>query len=64
MADICDALSAKRPYRDALPIERVLQIMAADVPHALDHSCFEVLKTIASQHKSDVSPAVEVQKPR
>jgi HD-GYP domain-containing protein (c-di-GMP phosphodiesterase class II) len=51
MADIYDALSAKRPYRDALPLEKVLDIISKDVPHALDESCFEALKTIAQQEK-------------
>jgi HD-GYP domain-containing protein (c-di-GMP phosphodiesterase class II) len=35
IADIFDALSAKRPYRDALPNEKVFAIMrkdAEDVP--------------------------------
>jgi putative nucleotidyltransferase with HDIG domain len=47
MADIYDALSAKRPYRDALPTEKVLEIISREVPHALDESCFEALKAIA-----------------
>jgi len=45
VADIYDALSAKRPYRDALPLETVLEIMQRDAPHALDGSCFEALKS-------------------
>jgi putative nucleotidyltransferase with HDIG domain len=44
VADIYDALTAKRPYRDAMPAEKALSIMAGDVPHALDESCFEALK--------------------
>jgi|HubBroStandDraft_1064217.scaffolds.fasta_scaffold64176_2 HD-GYP domain-containing protein (c-di-GMP phosphodiesterase class II) len=58
-ADIYDALSAKRPYRDALPTEKVLEIMAADVPHALDQACFEALKTTVHQSKPDPEPAVK-----
>lgn len=49
VADIYDALSAKRPYRDALPVEKVLEIMARDVPHALDASCFEALKSLVAR---------------
>jgi putative nucleotidyltransferase with HDIG domain len=45
VADIYDALAAKRPYRDALPLEKVLGIISSDVPRALDPSCFEALKT-------------------
>jgi putative nucleotidyltransferase with HDIG domain len=45
VADIYDALSAKRPYRDALPLEKVFSIMQKDSPHALDPDCFEALKS-------------------
>jgi HD-GYP domain-containing protein (c-di-GMP phosphodiesterase class II) len=52
MADIYDALSAKRPYRDALPTEKVIEIISKEVPHALDESCFEALKAIAQSAES------------
>ncbi|MBC7924985.1 MAG: HD domain-containing protein [Bryobacteraceae bacterium] len=44
VADIYDALAAKRPYRDALPLETVFEIIAKDAPKALDAQCFEALK--------------------
>ncbi len=44
VSDIYDALAAKRPYRDALPLEAVLDIMQRDSPRALDGTCFEALK--------------------
>jgi HD-GYP domain-containing protein (c-di-GMP phosphodiesterase class II) len=44
VADVCDALSAKRPYRDALPRERVLQIMGADAGAGLCPECFAGLE--------------------
>lgn len=44
VADVYDALSARRAYREALPQEKVMSIMAREVPHALDLSCFEALK--------------------
>jgi HD-GYP domain-containing protein (c-di-GMP phosphodiesterase class II) len=47
VADIFDALFSARPYRAAMPIEKVLEIMSKDVPHALDAECFEVLKSLA-----------------
>jgi putative nucleotidyltransferase with HDIG domain len=47
VADIYDALSAKRPYRDALPKGEVLSIIGKDVPRALDAQCFEALSSIA-----------------
>jgi HD-GYP domain-containing protein (c-di-GMP phosphodiesterase class II) len=43
VADIFDALSAKRPYRDALPLDTVFNIMRKDVPHALNAACLEAL---------------------
>lgn len=44
VSDIFDALSAKRPYRDSLPLETVFEIMRKDVPHALDGACLEALE--------------------
>jgi HD-GYP domain-containing protein (c-di-GMP phosphodiesterase class II) len=43
VADIYDALAAKRPYRDALPLEKVLAIMQKDAPHAIDAQCLDAL---------------------
>jgi putative nucleotidyltransferase with HDIG domain len=43
VADIFDALRAKRPYRDSLPLERVFEIMRADAPRALDLPSLEAL---------------------
>jgi len=43
VADIFDALAAKRPYRDALPIEKVFQIMKKDAPQAIDAQCLDAL---------------------
>lgn len=44
VADIFDALSAKRPYRDSLPRERVFEILRKDIPHALDADCVAALE--------------------
>ena len=44
VADIFDALTAKRPYRDGLPLEDVFRLMRKDTPHALDPLCVEVLQ--------------------
>ena len=46
VADVYDALSSKRPYRSALAKSEVFQIMALDVPHALDADCFAALKSL------------------
>ena len=44
VADIFDALSAKRPYRDSLPLETVFEIMHKDAPHAIDATCLKALQ--------------------
>jgi putative nucleotidyltransferase with HDIG domain len=44
VADIFDALSAKRPYRDALPREEVFRIMRSETPHGLDGACVNALE--------------------
>ena len=55
VSDIYDALAAKRPYRDALPLETVLAMMGRDTPHALDATCFEALKWSAGSANSVAS---------
>ncbi|HEX6041272.1 HD-GYP domain-containing protein [Longimicrobium sp.] len=45
VADVCDALSAERPYRGALPREQVLGIMRADAGPGLCPDCFHALET-------------------
>lgn len=49
VADVFDALRAKRPYRDALPLEKVFSIMLEDTPHALDSTCLEALMESKSE---------------
>lgn len=44
VADIFDALAAKRPYRDSLPLAKVFEILRKDAPRALDPSCIEALE--------------------
>ena len=43
-ADIFDAITAKRPYRDAIPVPRVLEMMAENLGTAIDPDCFAALK--------------------
>jgi HD-GYP domain-containing protein (c-di-GMP phosphodiesterase class II) len=62
VADIFDALHAKRPYRDGMPLEKVFQMLRSDAPHALDLPCVEAL--IASKTNSEpvafIQPEVAV----
>jgi putative nucleotidyltransferase with HDIG domain len=53
-ADIFDALTADRPYRPAMPIDKALAIMTDMVGPALDPRCFAALKRAIKQ----VDPAI------
>ena len=44
VADIFDALSAERPYKPALPPEKVHEIMTDMVGSAIDGPCYEALR--------------------
>jgi len=44
VADVFDALTADRPYRAAMPVEKALGIMRADVGTAFDAKCFGALE--------------------
>lgn len=44
VADIFDAISAERPYRKAMPLSKVLEIMDENVNTALDPECFAALQ--------------------
>lgn len=46
VADVFDALTAKRPYRDALPLVEVYKILDRDAGAALDADCIAALKAI------------------
>lgn len=49
VADIYDALAAKRPYRDAMPFEKVLGIMQSEGTQKLDARCLDALITVQRQ---------------
>ena len=46
VADVAEALSAERPYRDALGPDEVLEIMAREAGTSLDAEAFEALVTL------------------
>ncbi len=52
-ADVFDALSAKRPYRDALPLVTVYEIMDKDAGAALDPECIAALKSVYPTELTD-----------
>lgn len=45
-ADIFDAITAERPYRGAIPVDKTLAIMAESIGTAIDKECFVHLKSI------------------
>jgi putative nucleotidyltransferase with HDIG domain len=44
VADVYQALTEKRPYRESLPLDVVFDMMDRDVPHRLDPDCLRALK--------------------
>ncbi|AVX05006.1 cyclic di-GMP phosphodiesterase response regulator RpfG [Maritalea myrionectae] len=57
VADIFDALTADRPYRAAMPVEKALGIMREMVDDAIDRNCFTAL--CAAIAKFDQLPTIE-----
>jgi HD-GYP domain-containing protein (c-di-GMP phosphodiesterase class II) len=43
-ADIFDAITAQRPYREAIPVPHTLEMMAEMTGSAIDLECFDALK--------------------
>ncbi|MBW3806162.1 HD domain-containing protein [Aeromonas jandaei] len=43
-ADIFDAITAKRPYRGAIPVPQALEMMAENLGSAIDPDCFAALQ--------------------
>ncbi|MBU6505371.1 MAG: HD domain-containing protein [Betaproteobacteria bacterium] len=56
-ADIFDALSAERPYRPAIPVDRTLDMMQKIVGTALDPRCMDALRTAVQAVERDYATA-------
>jgi putative nucleotidyltransferase with HDIG domain len=50
VADICEAMSAKRPYRDAMPWPRIQEWMAKDAGKGVDRECLRALERWQDRH--------------
>jgi putative nucleotidyltransferase with HDIG domain len=48
VADVFDALTADRPYRSAMPLEKAMSIMVADAGSAFDPDCVQALERVAA----------------
>jgi putative nucleotidyltransferase with HDIG domain len=55
VADVFQALSESRPYRQGLPPETVFSIMHKDIPHRLDADCLAVLESRESRITSSMA---------
>ncbi|MEO1169538.1 MAG: HD domain-containing phosphohydrolase [Pseudomonadota bacterium] len=49
ICDYFDALTADRPYRAAMSVDKALDIIGAEVGGAIDASCFEALKAMVAE---------------
>ncbi len=49
VADVTEALAAKRPYRDGMPAERIIGILKSDSGTAFDHDCVQALIQFADK---------------
>jgi putative nucleotidyltransferase with HDIG domain len=56
VADIYDALAANRPYRAAIPPQKVLAMLKADAPNKLDATCIEALAGCIDYGLPEVAP--------
>ncbi len=61
VADVGEALSAKRPYRDALPPSKVLAIMSEEAGTKLDPTIFEAFEAVLPQWSSLVAAENQVE---
>ena len=50
VADMYDALSGDRPYRERLRLDQVLAMLHRDAPHAIDSTCLEALESFAENY--------------
>ncbi len=61
VADICEAMSAKRPYRDAMPWERIHSIMSKDAGDGIDPECFAALESWLERNSLDSRVEAQLQ---
>ena len=57
VADVFDALTADRPYRSAMSLEKALGIMRADLGTAFDPNCFAALERALASIQGDLARA-------
>src|SRR3954468_6641272 len=57
VADVYEALTAERPYREALPVGRALEIVREDTPHRLDRDAVAALEEFVAAPLGGLSAA-------
>ena len=60
VADVYDALTADRVYREAWPAERALALLDDDTGSAFDAGCVAALRSIVAPKRPEPSPVVSV----
>jgi HD-GYP domain-containing protein (c-di-GMP phosphodiesterase class II) len=58
IADVYEALTADRPYRGPLPVEKALDIVAWEVPGRLDRGVFAALESHLGRSTDPLGPGV------
>ena len=56
VADIYEALTAERPYREPMPAAKALAIVDGDTPHRLDRDVRDALETYLQDSAADAAP--------
>jgi HD-GYP domain-containing protein (c-di-GMP phosphodiesterase class II) len=57
VADICDALRASRPYREGLPVERVIDIVDREASTGLDRDCVDAMRQVLLDGRASAADA-------
>ncbi len=63
VADVYDALTAHRVYREAWPAERALALLEEETGAAFDPTCVAALRTIVASEQPELSPVQPVREP-
>jgi HD-GYP domain-containing protein (c-di-GMP phosphodiesterase class II) len=63
VADVYDALTADRVYREAWPAERALALLEEETGTAFDHDCVTALRALVATEQADPAPSVSVVQP-
>ncbi len=63
VADVYDALTADRVYREAWPAERALALLDDETGAAFDPACVAALRTVVASEQPELSPVHPVREP-